>query len=242
MPFLMLLLALLPYTPDVLVNRKLTIAQVGEKGRVYVDFDVRPVGGTAIEIRMWRAGQRPEEDLPFRTWKLGAQGHERLDFNDLPRGVYRVLGVALGPDGEPVAQPSRLVHVEYGGPRAWDTFLPPPNRDLRTPGPAFEGAAPYDGFALPGLNLSPATLVLNPKEEAELSVELVAPPVPNEEIEWELVGEGDLETHGYKAKYKAPEEALGNQLIQIRARVRTRPQVKATTAVLVTSMKKDELK
>lgn len=242
MPLLILLLALLPYTPDVLVNRKLTIAQVGEKGRVYVDFDVRPVGGTGIEIRLWRAGQRPEEDVPFRTWKLGEQGHERLDFNDLPRGIYRLVGVALGADGQPLAQPSRLVHIEYGGPRAWDTFLPPPNRDLRASGPAFEGANVYYTRELPGLNLSPATLVLNPRQEAEITAELVSPELEGKEIEWELVGSGDLEAQGLKARYRAPDEALGNQLIQIRCFVKNQPQIRGTTAVLVTDMKKDDLK
>jgi len=243
MPLLLLLLALLPYyTPDVLVNRKLTIAQIGEKGRVYVDFDVRPVGGTAIEIRMWRPGQRPEEDVPFRTWKLGPQGHERLDFNDLPRGIYRLNGVALGPDGQAVAQPSRLVHIEYGGPRAWDTFLPPPNRDLRASGPPFDGASVYYTRELPGLLLTPATLVLNPKQEAEITAELVSPELEGKEIEWELVGGGELDPQGMKAKYRAPDEALGNQLVQVRAFVKSKPQIRGTTGILVTDMKKDDLK
>ncbi|MBI3927757.1 MAG: hypothetical protein HY319_19610, partial [Armatimonadetes bacterium] len=201
----------LPRTPVFMVNQKIKLAQVGEKGRVFVDYDVSAVGAQGLKLYLYHHS----ESSPRKEWHFTApRGRERVSLNDMPVAVYRMVGVAVDAQGDPIARPA-LVHVEYGGWRAWEEFEaaerggPPPPLSEIAPS---EQQRQQEGQTL---SISPVSAVLKPHDTVEFETRLQGFPA-GEEIGWR-VEDGDWEESGPgKLLFVAP-EVVGSRLIRIRA-------------------------
>jgi len=223
--------------PPFEINRKYTLVQVGEKGRVNMTYDVSAWGASGLRIDVYPE-HASADSKPLRSWTYnGAKGAQRLPFNDMGIGVYRLQGVLLDSTGKQMAGGDRAVFLEYGGWKAWRA--------------AQGGAkdAPMKGLDRPegaenaALLLSPAGLVLNAGQAAEINAQLTGVKNPNSvELVWQLEGQGELQPLGNtRANYRADKEAPNGKVATIRVWVRNYPALKANLSVVITTVQRGEI-
>lgn len=215
------------------VNGKLTLAQVGEKGRIRVEYDARPVGGERVRLEAFRFLPGGEVRR-VKHWETDdARGTLQIDSGELEIGIYALTATALDLLGEPLAGPSIPVSIEYGGWKAWRGLQG--EEDLRGEPPPFAGVGgsfPPPG-ADPHLHLEPPTAVLRPGQEVEFQALLEGVP-EGEEVDWELEGEGDLQVlPGNRARFRAP-STEGNRVVRLRAAGRVHSWLQGRATLIVT--------
>ncbi len=226
-------------TPTFLINGKHTVAQVGEKGRIHVDYDVSRLGAAGFKLYLFHHRDELTGE-PKKSWHFPVpQGRERITFNDLPIAVYRLWGEAVDAEGKAVANPSKVVHVEYGGWLAWEEFDQSPNADTIKPAPVFSEMpvkTRLDGQGVQVL-VSPAAVVLNPSEQIEFKALFQGLP-PTDKVRWEMDGKGDLVvTENNTAVYTAPDQ-LGSALYRVKAFSERHPEIFGGASILVTNQSK----
>ncbi|MGE0492699.1 MAG: hypothetical protein AB7S38_26035 [Vulcanimicrobiota bacterium] len=226
-------------TPPIMVNQKITLAQVGEKGRVHIQYDVRRIGAAGLKVYLYRHDDDPKGE-PLKTWHFThPEGRERISLNDLPVSVYFVWGQAVDEAGEPVATPTRMTTVEYGGWRAWEEFQQPESANDQAPAftemPVKTNIQGRDVQVI----VSPAAVLLNPKEKVEFRVFFQGLP-ETDKVEWKLEGPGNLtKTEGNTIIYEAP-DLVGSKMFRLRAISERHPEIEGGASILVTTQSKDE--
>lgn len=226
-------------TPPIWVNQKITLAQVGEKGRIHITYDVRRIGAAGLKLYLYRHDDDPEGE-PLRSWHFTHDnGRERISLNDLPISVYFVWGQAVDEAGEPVASPTRVTAIEYGGWRAWEQFKKP--EDPNDQAPAFSDVPVKTSLQGRDVQVvvSPAAVLLNPKETIEFRVFFQGLP-EDDKVEWKLEGPGNLtKGEGNNVIYEAP-EVVGTKMLRLRAISERHPEIEGGASILVTTQAKDE--
>ena len=51
-----------PRTPTFMINQKVSWVEVGEKGRVYVDYNVLPVGAQGFKLHLFHYQETPKRN------------------------------------------------------------------------------------------------------------------------------------------------------------------------------------
>lgn len=230
-------------TPVFLVNQKYSWVEVYEKQRVYLEYDVRAVGGAGLKVYAFHHRDKLDGP-PRREWHLEKpNGRERIHFDDLDLAVYRLWGQAVDAAGQPVAAPSRVVHVQYGGWVAWDDYRTA--KQEAKPGDLAE--IPVTSAVAPGnarVVVVPQAVVLNPGEVAHFEVMLEGLP-EKDAVNWKLDGVGDQGElkvlPDNKAEYHAPKEFRGTKMLRLEVKSVRHPDVVGGASLLITSMSKEEL-
>ncbi len=226
-----------------MVNQKVSWVEVYEKQRVYIDYDVRRVGGAGLKIYAFHH-QDKLDGTPRKEWYLQKpNGHERISFDGLDLAVYRLWAQAVDASGQPVAAPSLVVHVQYGGWVAWDDYHTAKQENK----PENLGEIPVTSAVAPGnarLVVNPQAVVLNPGEVTQFEVILEGLP-EEDSVNWKLDGVGDQGElkilPGNKAEYRAPGEFHGTKMLRLEVQSVRYPDVTGGASMLITSMSKDEI-
>lgn len=223
--------------PPFEINRKYTLVQVGEKGRVNMTYDVSPWGAAGLRIDVYPEHAEPGSQ-PLRSWTYtGAKGAQRLPFNDMGIGVYRLQGILLDASGKQIAGGDRAVFLEYGGWKAWRAA------QAGAKDAPMKGVDRPDGAENASLLLSPAGLVMNAGQSAEINAQLTGVKNPNSvELVWQLEGQGDLQPlSNLRANYRAEKEAPAGKVATIHVFVRNYPALKANLSVVITTVQRGEI-
>lgn len=228
-------------TPAVMLNGKLKLAQVGEKGRIHAEYDVRSLGASGLKLYLFRHDEDPTGP-PRKEWHFTQPaGRERISLNDQEIAVYRVWAQAVDEGGQPVAAPSPLVWIEYGGWRAWEAYENP-EPDLTAVPPAFSEVPTQ--VSLSGRDVAvvvvPQAVVLRPNEAVEFQVVLKGLP-ENDAVTWKVEGEGWLqpsEQGKSRMIYVAP-DVQGTKMFRVTATSERDPSIQGTASILVSSMRQD---
>ena len=144
-------------------------------------------------------------------------------------------------EGNALAQAAPLIHVEYGGWRAWEAFKPPVEK-VENPPQAFEEVNVATNMANRdvGIQVMPPAVVIKPGQTA-----VFKPFFRNMEAEpitWKLVGEGQLKAvEDGQYLYTAPAEQLGTKLFRVEIQSSAHPDLKAAATILVTNADQDQL-
>lgn len=230
-----------PRTPAVFLNEKIRSTQLAVGQRANLRFDLRPIGGKHLLVRLFHHSQSLD-DTPVREWVLNsASATERLDFKGLPRAVYTLVAMACDEKGQPLAAPAPLVSVEYGGWRGWEAFKPPVET-VASPPPTFTqvDVATNTGNRNMQIGLDPPAVVLRPGGEVPLRAGFAN--MEPERLNWKLIGPGELKaTDEFHYTYKAPPEQVGSKLVRIEVRSVAHPDLTASALVLVTNADPDTL-
>jgi hypothetical protein len=230
-----------PRTPTVYLNEKVRLAELAIGQRATLRFDLRPIGGQNLKVDLYRFDQK-EGEKPVRDWLFHeAQGRERLSFAELPRAVYRLVAYASDENGTALALAAPLVHVEYGGWRAWEAFQPPVET-VTTPPPAFQDVDVAVNIRNRDIQIAidPPAVVLKPGGEIALRAGFAG--TDPEHIKWKLVGGGSLKpVDEYHYIYTAPADVIGSKLIRVEIQSEAHPEITGTAMILVTSADPDTL-
>lgn len=222
-------LAQQPITPNIRLNKTTGPVTLADQQMCTLSYDVRPVGGSGIVVYCWN-----ERDGKLaRVWRFDKPFDERaFQIQDLPLAVYLLKAVAIDPEGRPVAQPSPVLSLEYGGYKAHrdpDAALQPP---------AFADAGrllPENLKDRPEVYILPAANMCGYGKSIVLTAGIKNLPV-DEEVIWEVEGEGSIQkVNAGQAVFTAPDEAQQG-LSLVRLRSRRYPDVQATATVLITAV------
>jgi len=222
-----------PTTPTVFLNEKFTLVELARSERAILRYDLRPIRGKHLKIKAFHHEQTLE-DTPVREWLFhGEASSERISFEGLPLDVYTLLCYASNEQGEPLAYAAPYIHVEYGGWRAWEKFQPPVETVTTKP-PAFEEVEAATDIRNRdiGIGVAPSAVVIRPGQTATLKI--VFRNMEAENVEWKLVGEGDLtavEEGLYQ--YTAPADQLGTKLYRVEVQSVAHPDLKGAATILV---------
>ncbi len=228
-------------TPPVFLNEKIKLAELAIGQRATLRYDLRPIGAQNLRVVLFRHDQEIT-DTPVREWIIrGASGRERLSFKDLPRAVYTMLAFACDESGEAVAERAPIVHVEYGGWRAWEEFQPPVET-VGTPPPSFDELDVTTSIRNVdvAIALNPQAVVLAPGQEMEFTAGFhnMGP----EHLKWKLVGDGELkEIDNFHYVYKAPDQQIGSKMVRIEIQSLAHPEVTGGASILVTDANPESL-
>ena len=223
-----------PYTPVVYVNEKLRLVELARSQRATVRYDLAPIGGEHLTARLYRHDQNLQGE-PVREWTFhGASGAERISFDDLPLAVYALVCFCSDENGQALAYAAPVIHVEYGGWRAWEEFQPPVETVEKEPD-AFEDVSVATSVRNRdvGIGLDPPAVVIRPGETVEFR-----PAFRNmepEPLKWKLVGDGDLVVKEGIHTYTAPAEQLATKLFRIEVQSAAHPDIQGTATILVTT-------
>ena len=224
-----------PQTPVVYLNEKVRLCELAVGQRATLRFDLRPIGGQRLKVQLYRHDQLAGEE-PVREWMIESPaGQERLSFKDLPRAVYRLAAFACDEQGQALAYAAPLVHVEYGGWRAWEAFQPPVEVVV-TPPPAFDGVDVATDIRNQDVQiaLDPGAVVVRPGGEVTLRAGFKN--IGPERLTWTLVGDGKLKAiDEYHYLYIAPADLIGTKLVRVEAHSVAHPDLIGTSMILVTS-------
>ena len=230
-----------PLTPTVFLNDKVRLAQVAVGQRATLRYDLSPIRGQNLKVVMYRWDQKREE-APVREWTFHqTAGQERLDFKGLPRAVYQIVAYACDDNGQAVAQAAPLVHVEYGGWRAWEAFQPPVEVVTTQP-PAFQDVDVATNIQNRDIRIAidPPAVVVRPGGEIKLRAGFSG--MDPEHLKWTLVGDGKLVAiDAYHYTYLAPPEQIGSKLIRVEIQSVAHPELMGSAMILVTSADPDSL-
>jgi hypothetical protein len=224
-----------PRTPTVYVNEKVRLVELARSQRATLRYDLRSIGGEHIAVKLYRHDQNLDGE-PVREWLFHApNGRERLSFADLPLAVYAMVCYASDENGQAVAYAAPIIHVEYGGWRAWEEFQPPVETVDGKP-EGFEEVTVSTNVRNQdvGVGIFPPASVIRPGQTVEFR-----PAFRNMEAEplkWELVGDGKLEaTAAGIYVYTAPAEQLGTKLFRVEVQSIAHPDLKGAATILVTT-------
>ena len=223
-----------PYTPVVYLNEKVRLAELARSQRATLRYDLTSIGGEYLPARLYHHEQNLQGD-PVREWTFhGASGEERLSFDDLPLAVYALVCFASDEEGQALAYAAPVIHVEYGGWRAWEAFQPPVETVEKEPD-AFEDVTVATSVRNRdvGIGIDPPAVVIRPGETVEFR-----PAFRNmepEPLKWELVGEGELVVKEGIYTYTAPADQLGTKLFRIEVQSAAHPELQSAATILVTT-------
>lgn len=224
-----------PQTPTVYLNEKVHLCQLAVGQRATLRYDLRPIGGERLKVDLYRHDQKPGED-PVREWVLDKPaGQERLSFKDLPRAVYKLVAYACDSEGKALSYAAPLVHVEYGGWRAWEAYQPPVEV-VTTPPPSFSEVDVATSVRNRDIQIAidPQAVVIRPGGEVTLRAGFAG--TEPEHLKWTLVGEGKLKAiDEYHYTYLAPTDVIGSKLIRVEIQSTAHPELVGTSMILVTS-------
>jgi hypothetical protein len=230
-----------PQTPSVYLNEKLRLCELAVGQRAILRFDLRPIGGQRLKVELFKHDQKQGE-APIREWIIEAPaGQERLSFKDLPRAVYRLVAYACDENGQALAYSAPLVHVEYGGWRAWEAFRPPVEV-VTTPPPTFDGVDVATNIRNRDVQIAidPGAVVVRPGGEVALRAGFSG--TEPERLKWTLVGEGKLKAvDEYHYVYTAPDGLVGSKLVRVEIHSIAHPDLVGTSMILVTNADPESL-
>lgn len=241
--FLLALLLLLPLsqaslaqptTPPVYVNRKYSLVQLAKSQRATLSYDLRPIGGEHLKVKMYRHDQTFDQE-PVKEWLFhGAANEIRLDFREFPINMYTMLAYCSDENGEPLAYAAPYIFVEYGGWRAWEKFKPPVET-VKNPPDAFPDVEAATSIANRdvALQIDPPAVVIKPGET--VIFKSFFRNMEAEAVSWKLVGEGSLKP-GEEGSYiyTAPAKQVGTKLFRVEAQSVSHPELQAVGTILVT--------
>ena len=219
--------------PPFEINRKITLAQVGHKGRITMNWDVSGYHAEAMRLDVYRERSAQKLEL-MKSWTVrGARGTERLDFfKQMPIGVYRLHGIPLDAEGQPVPSSARPVYLEYGGLKAWRDYKGT-TKDTSERVPFSQGSA--SSPEQPTLVVEPAGVVVNAGQSVGLTAQLKGFQ-KEEELVWKLEGQGDLEqVSNTQVVYRCDAESTSGRVATIRVHVKNYPPMQANVSVVVTT-------
>lgn len=224
-----------PQTPAVYLNEKVRLVELARSQRAILRYDLRPIGGEYLTVRLYRHDQNLSGE-PARQWVIkGAEGREQLSFKELPLAVYAMVAYCSDEDGTPLATAAPIVHVEYGGWRAWEEFQPPVEEAESQPA-GFEDVTVATKISNRdvGIAVSPPAAVIRPGETVEFRAAFRN--MEPEPLKWKLVGEGHLKALGEGVyEYTAPQELLGTKLFRVDIQSDAHPDLKGAATILVTN-------
>lgn len=235
--YLMLLLAAVwaqPRTPTVYINEKVSLVELARSQRATLRYDLRPIAGQHLKVKVYHHDQTIDQE-PVKEWLFhGQSGRERLSFKDLPLAVYTVVAYCSDEEGKQLAVRAPLIHVEYGGWRAWEKFKPP-IETVETPPDSFEEVKVATNVRNQeiGLQVVPRAALVKPGKSAIFKAAFKN--MEEEPVSWKLVGEGKLSPleDGYYL-YTAPEKQIGTKLFRVEIQSSAHPELKAAASILVT--------
>lgn len=234
-------LAAQPRTPTVYVNNKFRLVELAISQRATLRYDLAPIAGQHLKVKLYRHDQTLDQE-PVKEWLFhGQSGRERLSFDELPLAVYTMIAYCSNEEGEPLAHAAPLIHVEYGGWRAWEAFKPPVEVVKEQP-EAFNEVEAATKIANRdvGIGVSPRAVVIKPGQTATFKA--VFRNMESEPVQWELVGEGDLKALGEgQYLYTAPKEQLGTKLFRVEITSAAHPDLKGVATILVTNADQSQL-
>ena len=227
----------LPPAP-IMINRMISLTQIGEKGRVTVDWDVRSIPkATDLLIRVFST-KNPRGSLPVKQYTFhGTNGQIRITFNDLPIAVYRVYGTPLDKDGNQLAGGERPVFVEYGGPHAWEAYEKAPNATVANTSKApFENLDYSSKVDAAQITLDPPSLILNRGQSGEI-VAMFRGLAIDDPVDWKMEGHGHLKVlSNHRAVFTADKGAKVGMNATIHIQSRRLPSISSTMSVVVTAV------
>lgn len=230
-----------PQTPAVYLNEKVHLCELAVGQRATLRYDLRPIGGERLKVDLFRFDQKQGE-APVREWVIDKPaGQERISFKDLPRAVYKLVAYACDPDGKPLAYSAPLVHVEYGGWRAWEAYQPPVEV-VTTPPTAFSEVDVATNVRNRDIQIAidPQAVVVRPGGEVNLRAGFSG--TEPEHLKWTLVGEGKLKAiDEFHYTYLAPEDVIGSKLVRVEIQSTAHPDLVGSAMILVTSADPDTL-
>ncbi len=231
----------LPLTPTVYLNEKVRLCELAIGQRATLRFDLRPIGGEHLKVRLYRHDQMTNDE-PVREWLLDrAAGEERLSFKDLPRNVYTLTAFACDAEGQPLAQSAPYIHVQYGGWRAWEKFQPLVEEVKEAP----EAFSDLDVATRMNnrdvqIAIDPPAIVVRPGGEVQLRAGFRG--MEPERLRWSVVGEGKLTAiDGYHYVYTAPTGQVGSKLIRVEIQSEAHPDIVGGSMILVTDADPESL-
>ena len=230
-----------PQTPAVYLNEKVHLCELAVGQRATLRYDLRPIAGQHLKVDLYRFDQKQGE-APVRQWTIdGVAGQERISFKDLPRAVYKLVAYACSPDGTPLAYAAPLVHVEYGGWRAWEAYQPPVEV-VTTPPPSFQEVDVATNVRNRDVQiaLDPQAVVVRPGGEVTLRAGFSN--TEPEHLKWTLVGDGKLKAiDEYHYIYTAPTDVLGSKLVRVEIQSTAHPDLMGSSMILVTDADPESL-
>lgn len=231
----------LPPTPTVFLNEKVRLAELAVSQRATLRFDLRPIGGEHLKVLAYRYDQTLAS-TPVREWIINkAYGQERIDFKGLPLAVYTLIAYACDATGNQLAERAPLIHVEYGGWRAWEKFQPPIETVTTAP-PAFTDIDAAINIRNQNIQIGidPPAAVVRPG--AELPLRAGFSGIGPEKLKWTLIGPGSIKaTDEYHYVYYAPLQQIGSKLVRIEIQSIVHPELTASAMILVSSADPDTL-
>lgn len=223
-----------PQTPTVYLNEKVRLVQLARGQRATLRFDLRRIRGEHLKVMLYRHDQL-EGEAPVKEWLIHkASGRERLSFKELPINLYRLEAFAASQEGEPLAYRAPLVHVEYGGWRAWEKFKPPVE-EVKGPPPSFQDVDVATNMRNrdAGIDIVPRAAIVKPGGQVGFKANFRN--MPAERIDWKLVGEGELQAIDETTYvYTAPADQIGTKLFRIEITSAAHPDMVGSATVLVT--------
>jgi hypothetical protein len=224
-----------PQTPAVFLNEKIRLCELAVGQRATLRFDLRPIGGRRLKVNLYRHDQNRDEP-PIREWTIDAvAGEQRLSFQELPRAVYKLVAYACDENGQALAYAAPVVHVEYGGWRAWEEFQPPIDKVVDPP-TSFAEVDVATSIRNRNIQIAidPPAVVVRPGGQVDLRAGFAG--IEPERLKWTLVGDGKLKaTDEYHYTYFAPAEQIGSKLVRVEIQSIAHPDLVGSTLILVTS-------
>lgn len=228
-------------TPLVTINGKFRLVELARNQRATLTYDLRPIGGQHLAVAVLPHDAPPNSE-PVKTWLFdGAYGNVRISFDDLPISVYTVLAFASNAQGDPVAGHAPLIHVQYGGWKAWEAFQPPVEKATEPP-PSFEDVevAVSRRNQDVGISVVPMASVVRPGEEVLLRADFRN--LEPEKLAWTLDGEGQLEAVDVNVyRYRAPADQKGAKMFRVQIQSVSDPELRGGASILVTDFSPDDI-
>ena len=208
-------LAAQPRTPYVYVNDKFKLVQLAISQRATLSYDLSPIGGEHLMVKLFRHNQTLDQE-PMREWLFHGQAkRERISLKDLPISLYTVVAYCCDENGQALAYAAPIIHIEYGGWRAWEDFKPPVEVVKNKPETfsEVEAATKTQNRDL-RIGLNPPAVVIRPGEVVDFKP--VFHNMEPESVTWKLVGEGELKAiEDGQYRYTAPAEQIGAKLYRV---------------------------
>ncbi|MFA5505422.1 MAG: hypothetical protein WC314_19125 [Vulcanimicrobiota bacterium] len=224
-----------PQTPVVYLNEKVRLVELARSQRATLRYDLRPIQGEHLTVKLYHHEQNLSGE-PVREWIFHSPASsERISFKDLPLAVYAMVCYASDESGQPLAYASPVIHVEYGGWRAWEKFQPPIETVEGTP-EGFEDLSVATNVSNQDVSIGvdPPAVVIRPGQTVEFRPAFRN--MESEPLEWKLVGDGKLEAKEPELYlYTAPSDQLGTKLFRIEVQSPAHPDLKGIATILVTT-------
>lgn len=230
-----------PRTPTVYVNEKFRLVELARSQRATLRYDLSSIGGAHLKVDLFRHDQTLDQE-PIKEWLFnGSKGRERLSFKELPLNVYTMIAYACDENGVAVAQAAPLIHVEYGGWRAWEKFKPPVETVEKQPDTFKDVSVATNNRNVDvGIAVDPPAVVIKPGGTVEFK-----PAFRNmepEPVTWKLVGDGKLrKAEGDRYVYIAPQKQIGTKLFRVEIQSSAHPDLRGAATILVTTASQEQL-